>query len=391
MDKFNAPSKVVFKKNVGVDTAKFLKDFNKVFILTSKTPKENVIPMLSNFLNEEKIDFSVYTLSKKPFCDAENILKISSLAKNADIILSVGAGSVCDTAKMASKMLNIPYAVFPTTISHFGFFSNFAFVKNRFETTKEETNYPSKVFIDENIISQSKENFIISTLSFIFSFEEILISEFCKESLFSKENMFYLNNLKKLISRTEALANMIDIKREIALLSLQENIIELFSICNIICPDYTAIILANKLCENSNSTFGRNTLISSSVILECYKMFWNKQLEIKNIPNLEKYLKILEKNGKNLQFLIDFMNKTTKFKTNCFLNKIKTIKNKVTERLNLEENKFKKNCEKLNNLFTQNETKVIVENKIYDNLCYISISQENFMLNTLASFGYLNV
>ena len=116
MDKFNALNKIVFKKNVGVDTAKFLKDYKKVFILTSKTPKETVIPMLANFLNEENIFFSVYTLSKKPFCDADNILKISSLAKDSDIILSVGAGSVCDTSKIVAKMLNIPYAVFPTTI-----------------------------------------------------------------------------------------------------------------------------------------------------------------------------------------------------------------------------------------------------------------------------------
>ena len=125
--------------------------------------------------------------------------------------------------------------------------------------------------------------------------------------------------------------------------------------------------------------------------LNCYKKFWENELQIKDIPNLEKYLKILEKNGKNLQFLIDFMNKTTKFKKISFFHKIKNTKKLVLERFEIESEKHKKNCKKINNLFTESEVKVMLEDKIFDSLCYLSISEENFMLNTLASFGYLNV
>ena len=131
----------------------------------------------------------------KNFGFLQNIIKAASKCQGCDLIISFGAGKVTDLSKLVAKSLKIPFVVVPSTISHFGYFTNYAYKTNALTTEKVACDYPLKVFIDENIIKSSPDNFIFSTCCFIFSFYETIFSELIKNQMFASDNSYQINAL----------------------------------------------------------------------------------------------------------------------------------------------------------------------------------------------------
>ena len=391
MAEFNILNSVLFKKNVYSDLSKFLKKYSKVFIITSKTPKQTILPILSGFLNENNIYFTVTEINASKKCCFENIVKCCSLAKDYDCVLSLGAGSVCDTTKLVAKQLKIDYIVVPTAISHFGYFTNFAYLSNNLTIEIIECDYPKKVFIDENIIKNTPDSFIFSSLCFIFSFYETYINEFVKNQIFKTDNILMLNSLKSLLNKCEALINWLNMRNEKAIINLMDNIIELFTIIQNSNLDFSTLFLTNLMQTNSNSTFGKNSLMCSKTLISCYNNFWNQKIFYNNSPNYEKFSKILQKKGKNDDFFFNFINQNNKYISPEFFLKVKIVKPTIINFLNKENEKFNKIIKKLNNFFGSKEKKCLNLNDFFENVCYTSLAINNVQLNSMARLGYLNI
>lgn len=389
MNNFNALDTIIFKKNVYNDLTNYLSNYKKIFIITSSTPQKTILPIISGFLNDKKIYFSYVVMDKKKCCH-ENLIKFCSLACGYDCILSLGSGSCTDLAKLTAKNLKIDYVVFPTTISHYGYFSNIAYLGGRFTVDKIECDFPKKVFIEENIIVNSPDNFVFSTVCFVFSFVETLFSEYAKYQIFNSENMATLNQLKLLINKTEELINWISLKKQSAYLNLMDNVIELFVLSQDL-DNNSSMLLANLICKESNSVFGKNMLMASDLILQSYNYFWSCKLEYKNIPNIEKYMQILQKNGKKLDFLLKNIKKTDKFLSDRYIFKLKSLKPTLLTNATIEAKKMSKLCNKVLNLFSNSETKTANFNYILDNFCYTAVTSNNFQLGTMFRLGYLNI
>ena len=313
MNSINPVEKIIFKKGVFEDLANYLTKFESVLIITSKTPKKLYLKALVGFLNEKKLQFSVCEINNNN--DNENVLNCTIKAKNFACILSFGAGKVTDIAKVVANNLNIPLIVAPSTISHFGYFNNCAFLNNGIATEKFTCNYPDKIFIDENIIKNSPENFIFSTCCFIFSFAETYFSSLVESKIFATDITYQLNSIKRIINKTSGLINWLNLNRDVAVLNLTDNIIELWANLQSLQQDFPAVMMAAQNYKNNiNSCFGRHCLTFSQTLLSVYKFFWtDKNLSYKDIPNYEKSIKILQKKQKNADFFIEFVKKFENF------------------------------------------------------------------------------
>lgn len=391
MSSFNPLEKIVFKKGVFEDLSNFAKNYQKIAILTSKTPKKLYISALIGFLNEKNINFFTCEFNSE-IADHENIIKAASKCQGCDLIISFGAGKVTDLSKLVAKSLKIPFVVVPSTISHFGYFTNYAYKTNALTTEKVACEYPLKVFIDENIIKSSPDNFIFSTCCFIFSFYETIFSELIKNQMFASDNSYQINALKRILNKTEGLLNWLSLNKNVAVLNLMDNLIELFSIVNSLDCDIPQIEIASMpQVDNINLNFGKRTLIYTASLLNIYLSFWgSKNICYKNIPDYENVLKILQKNGKNSNFFENFVNKYQNVTSNEFFFKAKMIKPRLHAELILLQTKLSKVCKRLMNLYTKNEMRMLNECNFYDNISYIAISSNCFQLNSLMRLGYLN-
>lgn len=386
MENFNAIEKIIFKQNALEDLACHLKKHKKVLVITSITPKTLYLNVLCNFLNDKQIDFEILVL-KENICNLKNMLICCSHSQNCNCVLAFGMGSICDLARLTAFKQKISYVVCPTAIPNFSAFSDVCYFKNELKTTKIECYFPEKIFIDEGFIIKSPENLIFSAFSYIFSFYETYVSEYVNSTLFSSPDFEFLNKLKEILQKTEGLINYVEINKNLTLLNLMDNLIELFQLFLTKNISFSAIELAVSSCKNN---FGKECLISSNILLQVYKNFWKSNLTYQDIPNIEKCLNILCKKGEKEQILFDFCENNKKFTEERFIFKAKSEKLNILNILEKTIIKLSKISKKLCNL-ERPETKIIFENKLYDDLIYHSLTSYNIQLNAILRLGYLNV
>lgn len=386
MENFNAIEKITFKQNALEDLACHLKKYKKVLIITSITPKTLYLNVLCNYLNDKQIDFEILCI-KENVCNFKNLLLCCSYSQNCDCVLSFGMGNVCDLTKLTAFKQKISYVVCPTAIPNFSAFSNVCYFKNELKTTKIECYFPEKIFIDEGFIIKSPESLIFSAFSYIFSFYETYVNEYVNSTLFSSPDFEFLNKLKEILQKTEGLINYVEINKNLTLLNLMDNLIELFQLCLTKNISFSAIDLAANSCKNN---FGKECLISSSTLLQVYKSFWKSNLTYQNIPNIERCLNILCKKGEKEQILFDFCENNKKFTEERFIFKAKAEKINILNILEKTIIKLSKISKKLCNLECP-ETKIVFEKNLYDNLIYHSLTSNNFQLNAILRLGYLNM
>ena len=391
-ENFNPLNRVVYKQNALIDLSNFAKKYQKILIFTSKAPKNAYFTALSGFLNDANVTFSVAEINLSGGVSNSQILGCIARALGYDCLIAFGAGSISDITKIVAKELKIPFIVVPTTLSHFGYFSNFAFLKTNLSYKKVECNYPEKVFIEENFIKNSPDSFVLSACSFVFSFAECYVSEFIKNKILNTNKFYEINNIKDIILKTEGLVNWLCLHKDVAYLNLMDNIIELYSnICkletDLPCLELSVLNSLSSPCGN----FGKACLVNCKVILMCYLNFWkDNNLFYKNMPNVEKNLKILENNGKNSNFLINFMKKFKIFTTNKFFLKTKSIKKCALSEVEKMQKKVTLLALKLTNNFTAETPSPINLNNALTNLNYVALTTNCYQLNALMRLGYLN-
>ena len=392
MGEFNALEKIVFKKGVFEDLANFALKFNKIFIITSQTPKDLYLKALTGFLNDKNLNFEYFEI-KHNLNDKEEILKCTAKANGCDCVISLGAGKVSDISKMVAKNLKLPLIVVPTTVSHFGYFSNYAYINNGITTEKISCDYPAKIFIDENIISKSPEKFIFSSCCFIFSFIEVYFSKMVESRFFSEDFAYEINSIKRIVNKTAGLLNWLNLNKEMYVLNLMDNLIELFSVVSGFDCDFPAIDLASlNFSDNLNTNFGRRALTYSNAILNIYKFFWSdKNLSYKNVPNYEKLIKILQKNQKNSKFFENFVEKFKNLTSKQYFLKAKSLRPNILATIILETEKISKLSKRIMSTFAKNEYRTINEESFYDDLSYVALTSNSFQLNSLMRLGYLNL
>ena len=391
---------VVFEKDVLKKLCDNLKPHKQVFIITSPTPKQTYLPILSNMLKERGIVFWCYCLPKSPKTTPENVLKACSNVKGAKIIVSLGAGTVCDISKIVAKKMDLPLFVVPTTITHFGLFNNVAILGDAFPKYVK-TNFPNKVYIDEAIIIKSPEIFIQSTLCFSLSLLEPLFSFESKEILL-QENPVSIKNLSSKIKQIEELTCWLSLSKSFTILNLMDYVFDLFQILkhNFECSNLLFASMLNSSTLKNN--FGEKALLCSETLFQTYLLFLKQQVvSPKDIPNREKILSLLSKIPSSSLLSTNFSPEE------IFENFICSTNSLLNQKLifNLQKNKtaltklcfekiqaISKFMKKFKMVFSSSSTlRMIDENNLFSCLELLPLSSSSFLPKLVSRFGYLNV
>lgn len=391
---------IIFEKNAISKLCDELKSYNKIYIITSPTPKSKFLGIISNLLNERNKTFWTHTLPKNATCSKDNILLATSKVKSANVIVALGAGTVCDISKIVGEKVDLPVFVVPTTITHYGIFNNISYITSP-SPEIVRTNYPKKVYIDEGIIEKSPEKFIHSALSFAISLSEQSFSLLVQEKLLSnvKTNLFDLDTK---IKKIEELTGWLSLSKSFAVLNLMDYIYDLFVILNdnyITSSICYALMISSSTLKNN---FGEKCLLCSKVLLRVFSEFFGQKTIIpKDIPDREKILFLLGK-----QPVTGNLSSATDYKK-VFENYIKTTDNLLSTsiQLSFKQNKlkFQEKClekeifiSKFLNKFRLinsdlNEIRMIDENQLFSNLELLPIQFNNLLPRIISRFGFLNV
>jgi hypothetical protein len=384
--------RIIFEKNIFESVCKYLKNYNKICIITSPKPSEQYLQFLTNMLNEWNITYWSYVLESRATCDNNIILKTCAKVKNADIIVALGTGTIADISKITAFKLGLPYCVIPTAISHYGILNDVAYMVNDGIPKLLNVNNPEKVFIDESIIKKSPERFVISTICFAVSLLENLFSLQIKKSILG-ECEVDLNLLNKKIQSVRELINWVTLSKDFALLNLMDYIIDL----NEICKDNhssNSIVLSLLLTSSTlKNNFGEKCLFSSTVLLQTYSSLFNqKNIIIKSIPDMEKIMKIYGRKQKVDNLLEDYTLKTQAYTDPQIIIKLKSKQIEFAGLLKEIQTIMNRFAKKLLLINTNSENlRMVDEVQLYDNLALLPFIQDNFLLNILTRYGYLNV
>lgn len=390
---------VIFEKNVFKKLCDTLKNYKQVLIITSPTPKENFLPVFSNMLKERGITFWTYCLPKNSIVSSENILKACSTVKGASAIVSLGAGTVCDVSKIVSTKMNLPCFVVPTTISHFGFFNNFAIYKNPLPTFVK-TNFPKGVFIDENIINKSPETFVRSTLCFSISILEHLFNLELRDFLF-QEKIVNIEKLKLKIKQIEELTCWLSVSKNFTILNLMDYVFDLSQILKN--QDKCSNLLFASMLNSSTlkNNFGERALLCSQTLLNVYYQFLKQNvITPKNTPDREKLIHLLCKTPINSllpsnfspeNVFDDFINSSNYLLNQKLIFNIQKNKTAFSNLCAEKSNEISKFMKKFKMVFSSNDIRMIDENNLLSSLELLPLFSETFFPKIISRFGYLNV
>ena len=336
-----------------------------------------------------KIKFILRTvLNKKPVCDNDTILKTCARGKDYDILIAFGTGTVADVTKIVAKNLDLPFCVIPTSITHYGLFNNIAYLINNDVPKIINTEFPHKVFIDEEIIKKSPENFIISSLCFSLSLLENIFVLELKKKIIGECNIDLLT-LSKKIKKIEELLNWVTLSKDFALLNLMDYIIDVSELCKRYYDTNSILYSLTFKASTLKNNFGEKCLFSSTLLINLYSYFFNqKRIYVKDIPNRDKIIKLLSKIKKDGNDYKKYMDKTN-WKKKKNLGKINQRKSylKRVGYIKIAYLDFKKIL-LLNN---KSNLRMIDEYSLYSSLQLIPFIYDNFLLNILTRYGFLNV
>lgn len=300
---------IIFKKNVYVSVCEYFKNYNKIFILTSPTPYDMYLQFFINVFNESGIKYSVSVLNKA-ICDNDTVLKTCSRAESFDLIVSFGAGTIADIAKIVSNNLNLPFCIIPTAITHYGIFNNLAYLMENGLPRVITTNYPDKVFIDVDIIKKSPEKFVLSSIFFSLSLLENLFNLEVQKKILNECDVDLIT-LNKKIKKIEELLNWVSLSKDFALLNLMDYIIDLSELCKNHYQTNSILYSLSLNCSTLKNNFGEKCLLSSTILLNLYSSFLNQRnIDIKTLPEREKIIKYYTKKKVLNNFFEDYMKNT---------------------------------------------------------------------------------
>lgn len=382
---------IIFEKNVYTSACEYFKNYNKIFILTSPTPRDSYLQFFINVLNENGINYSISVLNKGAICDNDTILKTCSRAKDFNLIVSFGTGTLADITKIVANNLNLPFCVVPTAITHYGIFNNLAYLIENGLPKVITTKYPEKVFIDVDIIKKSPEKFVLSSIFFAVSLvENLFILEVQKKIL--KECNIDILALNKKIKKIEELLNWVALSKDFALLNLMDYIIDLSELCKDHYVTNSIMYSLSLNCSTLKSNFGEKCMLSSTILLNLYTSFLNQKIiSIKNSPERERIIKYYSKKKFQDNFFENYMKNTEVLLDKNLNHNFNVKKVELFYLLNYQKNALSKFVKKTSLISNENKIRMIDESELYITLELLPFIHNNFLLNVMTRYGYLNV
>jgi len=146
-------SKILVSDNLAANIEKLIADLGfkgKKILLVSD---ERIFANSARFFkgNLDKVVAKKLIL-KEPKADEKNLKKIAAAAKNCDLILALGSGTINDLCKYTSAQSQIPYAVFASAASMNGYLSKNASITISGHKKTLAATLPLAVFCDLKIL-----------------------------------------------------------------------------------------------------------------------------------------------------------------------------------------------------------------------------------------------
>lgn len=144
--------------NVIKDLANYLEPFKKVAIVTGEISYK-----IFNEYHKKALDFPVYRYDGS--ASYENAQEIADQIKEADVIVGIGGGRVCDTAKLTAEDLDCDVILVPTLISNCAPFTPITAVyyPNRtFRCMGFQTRAPYLTLVDWQFLLATPEEYFVA-------------------------------------------------------------------------------------------------------------------------------------------------------------------------------------------------------------------------------------
>ncbi|WP_437891057.1 iron-containing alcohol dehydrogenase family protein [Phytobacter sp. V91] len=110
-----APEQYINQPDLLPHAGKYIAEYgHRAFILGGKTALERTGEQLQASLKTWQIAYQITVFSGYPRLQQINFLQQQAQTFNADVIIAVGGGKVCDTAKVVGDKLGLPVVTIPT-------------------------------------------------------------------------------------------------------------------------------------------------------------------------------------------------------------------------------------------------------------------------------------
>lgn len=338
--------RIIYKKNAVTDLSGILNnDFEnkKVFFLSGKTPYKKFGTFVVNEINRAGAEFVFKFVDDN--LNRNELEELIGEAKKCNVVVALGGGSVCDTAKYISKIAELKYIMIVTYPSTSAYFTPYAFVPNDSLCDIEACGYAHKILIDENFIIKSNDEGFESGKKYVLSFWEVVLNLEINNLLFEKK--YSSCDLKLLLAKfKDNLPTMNSNKSEGKLL-LMDILVDLGKIlCDLDMSFWSGIFLSMLLKFSGaikTTSFGSLTQTATKILFESYKKFFGLKkidiytfLDLESLANSLSYMKINVnmikiKNIKNIR-----QNKQLFLKINAVKNQISCLIAKCYEEITFE-------------------------------------------------------
>lgn len=115
MLKIKAPDTYINEYGALKKAGEYISEYGRrAFIIAGKTAWSKVEPILSNSLNEHLISFDITVMDGYPTYDKVKEYSDQAFTMQADMVIGVGGGKICDMAKAVGNHRNIPVVMIPT-------------------------------------------------------------------------------------------------------------------------------------------------------------------------------------------------------------------------------------------------------------------------------------
>ncbi len=209
-------SKISVSENLAVNIEKLIADLGfkgKKILLVSD---ERIFANSARFFkgNLDKV-VSKKLILKAPKADEKNLKKIAAAAKNHDLILALGSGTINDLCKYTSAQSQIPYAVFASAASMNGYLSKNASITISGHKKTLAATLPLAVFCDLKILKAAPLELTKAGIGDSLCFyscwfdwylsHKILGTKFDKKpfEMLKKKMEFFVNNFEKFSAQNE--------------------------------------------------------------------------------------------------------------------------------------------------------------------------------------------
>lgn len=185
MLKIKAPHEYYCENGILSEAGNIISRFGqRAYIIAGRTAWAAVADKLITSLNKRFISFSLSITEGYPTYDAVVTLTGNAYKENADVIIGIGGGKVCDIAKAVANARNIPVVMIPSvaaTCACWAARSILYDTQGSFDRALWNENNPDVIIADTGILRAAPKRYlaagILDTLAKWYEFEPLISSD----------------------------------------------------------------------------------------------------------------------------------------------------------------------------------------------------------------------